>query len=175
MTVGWREWLTKRAHTWAAMVLSLLTVALVTGAALVGATADPPPPTDGSSVVVDEPAEGPTGPTGATGAEGHDVVNHGRCVSQAVQAAKDAGLHGKAKGAFVNSIASDESLVAPKDEPGDQCDFAEALAAAVAAQQEAEQAETPKKQAPAKEPKEHPAKGPKHEPAPGDEPSAEAE
>lgn len=173
MNVRWREWLTKRAHTWAAMVLSLLTVALVTGAALVGATTDDAtPPSDDPSVVLDELRDEAGGEADTKeGGEGHAVENHGRCVSQAVAAAKEAGLEGKYKGAFVAAIAADESMVAAKDELGETCDFSEELSAALAEQEAAEAAE-PAKEKPSHE-KEHPEKGPKHDDATDDEGSGD--
>jgi hypothetical protein len=152
------------------MVLSLLTVALVTGAALVGATTDAPSSSDDPSVVLDELNDHAGEDDAGAGGEGHAVENHGRCVSQAVAAAKQAGLHGRYKGAFVGAIAADEALVAAKDELGEACDFADELDAALA-EQEAAEASEPAKEKPShtKDPKEHPGKGPKHDGASDDD------
>lgn len=66
--------------------------------------------------------------------EGDDVVNHGRCVSYWVHQAKSEGLSGRAKGAFISSIAKNEDAVSKKVEeggtPDGTCDFGDELEAA---------------------------------------------
>lgn len=67
--------------------------------------------------------------------EGHDVENHGRCVSFWVHKARAEGLRGEAFGEFVSSIAENEAAVAPKlaagDTPPATCDFGDELAEAL--------------------------------------------
>lgn len=62
--------------------------------------------------------------------------NHGHCVSYWAHEAKEAGLEGKHRGAFVSSIAGDPEAVAPKgnDPVSESCDFTQELADALAAQ-----------------------------------------
>lgn len=70
--------------------------------------------------------------------EPDDGVNHGHCVSYWSHRAKDEGLKGRAKGAFVSSIARDKDAVSSKvedgGEPDDTCDFEEQLSEALAEQ-----------------------------------------
>lgn len=65
---------------------------------------------------------------------GEDVVNHGHCVSYWVHQAKAEGLSGRAKGAFVSSIAKNQDAVSKKVEeggtPDGTCDFGDDLQAA---------------------------------------------
>ena len=66
--------------------------------------------------------------------EGEDVVNHGHCVSYWVHQAKAEGLSGRAKGAFISSIAKNEEAVSKKvvdgEGPDETCDFGDDLEAA---------------------------------------------
>jgi len=66
--------------------------------------------------------------------EGEDVINHGHCVSYWARQSKTEGLTGRAKGAFISSIAQDETAVSKKVEetgsPDETCNFSDELTAA---------------------------------------------
>lgn len=61
-------------------------------------------------------------------ATGDDVVNHGRCVSFAAQAADKLGLEGKAKGDFISAVARNEDAVSDTVPDGAKPDAACAAA-----------------------------------------------
>jgi hypothetical protein len=73
--------------------------------------------------------------------ESEGSENHGHCVSYWAHAAKEAGLQGRWYGAFGSAVARDDAAVAPKGEPGEDCDFQDQLDAALAEQEAAEAAE----------------------------------
>ena len=75
-----------------------------------------------------------------TQGEGEQGPNHGHCVSFWTHEAKAQGLTGKHKGAFVSAIAQNPDAVADKDEPGAECDFQDALDAALEEQATADAA-----------------------------------
>lgn len=90
------------------------------------------PAQEEEEVVEEEPIEEETPEPETAGDE-----NHGHCVSFWAHESKEAGLTGSARGAFISSIARDESAVAPKDDPesSPSCDFRDELDEAVAAQE----------------------------------------
>ena len=123
--MGWREWTVSRTRAWVGYALGLVALLGIGASAYVGSISPPTDPRAAVSAAAD--AEG--------AAEGHAVENHGRCVSRAAKAARDAGLKGPDKGAFMSSIAKDEGLVADKDGEGN-CEFSSQLDDGLASQAE---------------------------------------
>ena len=83
-----------------------------------------------AEVLETEPTPEPT-PTEEEEEEEEDSaltkVNHGHCVSYWARESKAQGLRGSARGAFVSSIARDETAVSEKGAPGPDCRFQERL------------------------------------------------
>lgn len=123
--MGWNRWMIGRARAWTGYALGLVMLLGVGATAYVGATSADPVSNGALKSELSDAEEGEKA--------GHAVVNHGRCVSSAAHAAKAAGLKGRDKGAFMSSIAKDESQVANKAGEGD-CDFGASLEDALASQ-----------------------------------------
>ena len=152
-TSRWREWLGAKFRAYAGIMIGVLAFGTIAGVGLVGAITDPEGPVPPTITQNDE--EGANG----NADEAHAMETHGRCVSVATAAANEAGLKGKVRADFLKTVTKDPDAGASKDEPGENCNFADALAEATIAQGAADTEPRGNKPEDAGKPAELPGKG----------------
>ncbi len=152
-TSRWREWLGAKFGAYAGIMIGVLAFGTIAGVGLVGAINGPEgaPP---AAVTQNDEGDPP-----GSAEEAHAMETHGRCVSAAAKAANDAGLKGKVRADFLKAVTQDPEATASKDEPGENCDVAAALADAAAAQEAADAEPRGNKPEGAGKPAELPGKG----------------